>query len=408
MVSLSNIFEVLTTGKTAVVITQGISSGTRFLYGMILLAVSDLNTYGNYILLWSAHWLLSAIQNALVLQPLQARNILYPRQTLIVINLLICIVSTGIFAYFNRLVIGFDNNVLGWLVVSSVFLIVWEYRKKELQMEFQDKKVLGAEIACALIFASILIVSYFSKATFDFGFVVSVYAVSLLIVVLFNVDTIKFFVFLESPSSLIKIKFYKELFPDSYLKLAKGYLKSNIFQFLSGHMHLYVSGLILSKDDVGFIGFVKNLLGPIALSAIAFDTVLARKFRELKTSASQIYSNLLRRMIYVTWLIGVLALISISLEKLFISFGVFSDGYFGVFTLSLLAVVASVMNRLPHAYYRALGVTNTISKASFYGLIMVMISVFPLVTFFGAIGAVTVILLQQFIIGIILFNRVGR
>lgn len=372
-------------------------SGIRFLITFIIARELGPEVYGTFVLFWSIALLFSAIQSAVIINPLlsmpcEEHNHKALIQCLFFINVMLSVTAfivVPIVSYFMVDSVG-ESWMFIFLGCYASLTIFYEFIRRFYFSEFQIYKVILSDALVYIFSFSSIIFLYFNGLSLqDFLFAM---AASLFIGVAANYQVVK---------AVCKVSYVdlKKNIPQLWA-YTKDLLSSAVAQFISGHLFIYVSVYFLGTSSAGEISAAKNIFGPMLVLFISFDNLYSSTFRSLSNNKNDLNTYMKEKIILWAALLATICVVISYYAQEIISIVYGNDYQFAAELIKWFALAHLLMAvvKMLHIYCRTMSANKFIKFGGWFSLILTCIFIIPMVYIYGYTGAMIIMVGQQLVL----------
>ena len=263
-------------GRLLIYFDQVIISGSNFIFAIVLTRILGISSYGEYALIWMITFFFSSVQQALIIAPLYTLSEKYKNQDKIefhttlkqyqnVLSIITFIISTIILSiFYNTTQANLPNLITIAFAITGYIHIDFQRRMMFLQKEFIHIIILD------LIYYPLSIILLFTASLF------------------FNITLLNHFQILASLSLVCLIICHKKLeYHLNFQRLKESWsiiweyskylFYTSLLQFLTGNLFLILTGTILSSSHLGAIRICQNIMGGMHILFSAFENYIPIK-----------------------------------------------------------------------------------------------------------------------------------
>lgn len=387
--------------KSVVLLDHVVVSGSRFLLSLMIARFLGLESFGVYVLIWTVVTFSASIQIPLTITPMMqiAPGISAPRAKSFYsvscwLQVFCAIVSVPILSsliYFITPIM--DEKIIVCLSVGFYIFSYnnYEYVRRKIFTDGSTWTVLIIDLIVYTISIVSVLILYFNNLFSLFNYFVWVSVAPLIVVIVFMWGNI----FTELPWGRVRIYLRK------IWRIARPLLLSTVAGFISGHTFVYATAVFLGASVLGGITAAKQLLGPLAIIAMALENSMTREAVILhKNEPKKLddYARRVRNRWLLFYLVVVLVIAVPSEQILTIVYGAgYSEYYYVTYWIGAAALM-QIVTRVQTIKLRTTGAYDIIQRSNIYAMIASLLFAPVLVYTLGVTGAMLAIILQQGVI----------
>jgi O-antigen/teichoic acid export membrane protein len=384
----------------ALIIDQGVVSLFRFFIGIILARSLGVVDYGYYVILWSIYLFVTSIHIPLIVNPMltYSGSMKIEQRSLAgymsIVQLLFSI-SAMVFLFVGFSIYeyccGVEVNIF-LVVLAIVFVNLHDFlRRFFLNDNVLHLKVLFVDVVLYSVLVLIVSMLYVrGELTLDRFFLIY-----FVLAVLSCVYMFKFYNVLYISKSEVKVV-YSKISSHSFDQVFFSFM-----QFMSGNFFTYISVVVLGTYSAGVIGIIRNLYSPIIVISMVFDSIMPKRAKFLAERSRVDLRAYVHKVLIFFSVIGLIFVVSVAYFSYDIVYYFYGVDYIEYASLSLWVAVAYFLMFLAKPlsiYCRSIDLTKTFLRQGWTVFVVTFILSYPLVYFFDLVGALSMMLIQQFII----------
>ncbi len=397
------------------VLDQALVSGVNFITGLVLARFLGIDAYGLFILLSGVILFASNIQNAIIISPMMVNgpahdqnevHNYYQSSLLIQILLTLIFFMTILFIGYLLIIAGLkkhlDSLILPLALATSGLLIQEYFRRYFFSIQNTIQALINDCISYGLQLITIIAAQFIYGI--DIKLCLYIMAATSFIAVMHGI----LYSHLFTSITASPLKLHRNTIIEHW-NFGKWLLARNITYWIGTQMVIYMTGILLSVTAVGAMGAARNIVGIVNILFLAIDNFATPRASVIyaKKSITGLRKYVNRLVVLGGLVTGGISILASAMPEFWLNlaYSVVYKGYGEIVIAWSLFYFIGFFQRPYGIGLRVINSTKTLFKGTVLGSLISVSLSYPVISYFGLAGAMTVMILTQMTISMYYFIK---